>query len=166
MSASLPIRLTFKVRGAVGFSATTKVDFYATCFSVNCLSSLPVEHFTEDDNTDASAVVDAGGTYALLVTNTMTGCSSSTMVVVSEDTAIPVTQIAVPDSLTCNVPSDTLEVINVNAGWTYAWQTTDGVVLSAGNTPFPIVGSDGTYALTVTDQVNGCTFTSATVFPN
>lgn len=117
-------------------------------------------------NTSSSAVVDAGGTYELQLTNTMTGCTATTTVVVLENTALPVSLVATPDSLTCNIPSDTLEVLNANAGWTYVWQTTDGVILSDGNTPYPVIGSAGTYELTVNDLGNGCTFTLATTVYN
>ncbi|MCC6413082.1 MAG: gliding motility-associated C-terminal domain-containing protein [Saprospiraceae bacterium] len=117
-------------------------------------------------NPGPTVVVDTGGIYELQLTNSLTGCSATTSVVVLENTTAPVTLVATPDSLTCSSSSDTLEVLNVNAGWTYAWQSTDGIVLSGGDTPFPIIGSAGTYALTVTDPVNGCTFALATMVFN
>ena len=40
---------------------------------------------------------------------------------------------------------------------TYAWSTVDGSIVSGSANPVAVVNAAGTYTLTVTDTINGCT---------
>src|SRR5439155_4229846 len=52
---------------------------------------------------------------------------------------------------------------STTAGATFSWGTSDGHILSGGNTATPLVDQPGTYTLTVTDPVNGCSSSAAVV---
>ncbi|GAB4491865.1 MAG: hypothetical protein OHK0019_12660 [Saprospiraceae bacterium] len=112
-----------------------------------------------------SPVVNAGGSYTLLVTNTTNGCTASATVTVSADTNIVVAIANAPDSLTCVL--DTI-VLNANGSSggpsiTYLWTTSDGNITSGANTPNPVVATPGTYQLLLTNTANGCSATDLAV---
>ena len=103
------------------------------------------------------AVVNAAGTYTLTVTDTINGCASSVDVQVVEDITSPLASIASPDTLTCAVTEISL-IGSSNVGRvTYAWSTVDGSIVSGSANPVAVVNTAGTYTLTVTDTINGCT---------
>ena len=104
-------------------------------------------------------LVDAGGEYTLLVTDTINFCSSSSTVTVILDTIAPIAQTDPVGPLTC---TDTeLTLTNQNSsngnGITFQWTTTNGSIINA--TPFGdiIVNGAGEYTLVVTDNNNQCT---------
>ena len=101
-------------------------------------------------------VVESAGSYQLVVTNAANGCSAAYAVQVAADLAAPVFSILPVDSLTCVKLRDTLMLDNPVAGFTYLWQTTNGVLVSGQNTPSPVVGAPGTYTVNVINPANGC----------
>jgi hypothetical protein len=64
--------------------------------------------------------------------------------------------IASPANLTCSVPSTTLSASTTAPAPTYFWSTTNGSILSNGNTANPVVGSGGTYVVKITSA--SCAF--------
>jgi gliding motility-associated-like protein len=110
-------------------------------------------------SSSSTGTVSVGGTYQCVVTNTLSGCSSSVTTVVSTNTAVPTTSVSVSGVLTCSVTS---VVLNSNiTGMNYTW-TPQGI-----NTPTAICLTPDTYTLNVQNPLNGCTFsTTATVSQN
>ncbi|MCB0517247.1 MAG: hypothetical protein KDD49_14380, partial [Bacteroidetes bacterium] len=109
-----------------------------------------------------SPSVSAAGTYTLTVTNTVTGCSASDQVLVTEDIALPNVVATVVGQITCSTPTLTLNGTGSSAG-TYLWTTADGVIISGATSLQPTVSSAGTYTLTVTSSVNGCSNSASVV---
>ncbi len=110
--------------------------------------------------------VAAPGNYTLTVTNQVTGCSASQIVVVAENTTPPMAAIAPPDQLTCTSGMVLLDGSgsSAGAGFSFLWETPDGNI--PGNPTLNTTSTDtpGQYSLTVTDLSNGCTaFAEVTV---
>ncbi|MBK6994641.1 MAG: hypothetical protein IPH31_06850 [Lewinellaceae bacterium] len=120
-------------------------------------------NFVSGQNT-LTPTVDASGTYTLLITNSLTGCTSSASVTVTSNMQAPPAPVGAPSTLTCTVttlnigplnpPMDTTLVPSWSAG-------PGGNIVSGQGTWAPIVNLPGTYTLLVTDPSNGCTSTNS-----
>ena len=100
------------------------------------------------ESTAGTAMVGAGGSYGVIVSNTATGCTSSTLIEVSQNTTLPTVGINASHTvLTCTQTSLTLTASGT--GTSYVW--TGGM---AGAT-LP-VSTGGTYSVTAISD-NGCT---------
>lgn len=102
--------------------------------------------------------VGSAGDYILTVTNDDTGCFSTDTVTVSQDTDLPVIDVAVVDTLTCDVLSVQIDASNSDNGadFTFTWQTIDGNFLNGQNTLTPEVDTSAIYTLTITNTINNC----------
>ncbi len=101
--------------------------------------------------------INEAGTYTLLVTNTVTGCSNQIDLEVEEDFALPTIENEEPQILTCIVEELTLSAsLNNIENYQLEWSTIDGNFLSDEETLNPIINEAGTYTLIVTDLDNGC----------
>lgn len=104
--------------------------------------------------------VNTPGTYQLLLTNTANGCSATDVAIVGQNTAPPNVQIALPDTLTCASPSQTIDAQNLSlpGNFNYAWTAASGGnIISGDSTLGPVVNAAGIYTLTTTNLANGCT---------
>jgi len=110
----------------------------------------------------AVAKVDQPGEYTVLVTVVSTGCTSTASVQIGIENQ-PTALITPPDTLQ-NLP-DTIQITATAtpANTTVLWTTANGQVVSGGNTLSPLISAPGTYVLTVTHPVSGCTTTSSVV---
>lgn len=111
------------------------------------------------DSSLANPSVDQAGTYTLLVTNTINGCTETDEVAVIDLSIDPVIQIAAPDLLTCAITEISLDAIGSDAGpqYDFSWTGLNGaVVVSGANTPTPVVGSTGIFELTLLNTQTGC----------
>ena len=109
--------------------------------------------------------VSATGTYLLVLTNPANGCTATDQAVVIENIAPPVLLISAPDTLTCANPSQTLHGQNTAPGaqFSYTWTASNGGNLLTGDSTLsPVVNAAGTYTLTATNLVNGCSSTAST----
>ena len=104
-------------------------------------------------------VVDANGVYNLLITNTLTGCSSTQDVTVLENTVLPVAEAGQADEVNCFTPTVDLngDGSSVGGAFSYTWTTTDGNITANANSLNPTIDSAGTYQILVTNTTNGCT---------
>ncbi len=105
------------------------------------------------------AVVSAGGTYVLEVTDNSNGCISSATVEVEQSVDVPQASIEVPEQLTCLVSEIQLDAqINGDAeDFIISWATSNGNIVTGGNTLTPTVDGAGYYVLTLESILNGCT---------
>lgn len=116
--------------------------------------------FVSDEKEPA---VSEAGEYILQLTDTLTGCVVIDTAVVSIDTLSPIVVIAQPAVLNCQLPTLNLDATGSTLTNTaFAWTTTDGNIVSDANTANPLIDAPGTYLLTLTDTINGCSATAST----
>ena len=109
------------------------------------------------NETTDTAWVNAQGTYTLTATHTTTGCTIDSTVEVQQNFAKPE---AIVDQnvgqFTCM--TDTLQLDgSASTGVNFRWTSVNGHILSSNTIEKPLIGSDGTYILTVEDPQSGCT---------
>lgn len=111
--------------------------------------------------------VNQVGTYTLLVTNTLTGCTSSTEVSVIQATDPPVTIATSNDTITCVIDTVPLLGIGSSTGpnFSYAWTALSGQINGPVNTLNTTAGSGGTYVLSITNTSNNCITRDTVVVP-
>ena len=110
--------------------------------------------------------IDDPGIYTVAVTNTLNNCTSVANVTVAENVQIPVVNAGIDNTLTCAVTTLPLQaqiISSSSPGISYSWGTTGGQIISGPNTASPTIGAPGTYLVTVTDAINGCTGTDQLV---
>ncbi|MBL7803894.1 MAG: gliding motility-associated C-terminal domain-containing protein [Saprospiraceae bacterium] len=107
--------------------------------------------------TSKTAVVNAPGTYELLVTNIINGCTTLVEVTVTTATNPPVAN-ASAGTITCTNMSTVLSGAGSSTGnnITYSWTTPNGSITSGQNTQNAVAGATGTYYLQVTNTSNNC----------
>ncbi len=106
--------------------------------------------------------IDEPGTYQLMVTNQINGCTSTDDILVDQDINPPIVLIANPEILTCVITEISLDASNSSQGtdFQYTWTTQNGNIIAGGQTLNPEVNSPGTYLLTIQNTENGCTQSS------
>ncbi len=106
--------------------------------------------------------VNETGTYCLLVTNTINGCTATDCANVTENTTAPIANAGSAPPLTCSTTSVTLNGSSSSSGpnFSYLWTTTNGNIVSGETTLMPVINAAGIYTLKVTNSDNGCTATS------
>ncbi|MFK8101083.1 MAG: gliding motility-associated C-terminal domain-containing protein [Saprospiraceae bacterium] len=107
---------------------------------------------------DQSPTVCVQGTYTITVTEVATGCTATDDVIVDENITVPTASAGADMVLTCLSGSVTLDGSGSTAGMTYLWSG-PGIDASNENDQSPSVVVSGTYTITVTDPVNGCSAT-------
>ena len=100
--------------------------------------------------------VNEPGVYTLVVTNATNGCVATSSVTVPENVVPPMVDAGNASTLTCVVTN--LALVGSASGGTanYAWTTSNGNILSGGNTLTPAINQSGIYSLTATLVGNGC----------
>ncbi|MFK7808340.1 MAG: hypothetical protein AB8F74_11110 [Saprospiraceae bacterium] len=130
-------------------------------------SNISYQWSTADGNivsggTTTEPVVDASGTYSLLVTNSTNGCSATSEVAVTTDSNLPQAEANSDTPLDCSTTQVSLDGVGSSSGTdiTYVWSTSDGNIVDGANTLTPLVDAAGTYSILVTNNTNGCTATA------
>ncbi len=110
------------------------------------------------DPTLEDIVVNAPGTYELVVSDTTNSCTATDLVLVTEDLAIPQVNASVMDILDCDTESVTIfgEADANGAPLRITWTTADGNIVSGGMSEQAIVNRPGTYTMIVENLENGC----------
>lgn len=106
--------------------------------------------------------VTTAGPYNLTTTDGVNGCTSSTSAIVALNIVVPVASATVGSNLNCVNASVQINgsASSQGANFSYLWTTTNGNIVSGGNTLTPIVNAAGVYNLLVTNSENGCTNTT------
>jgi hypothetical protein len=111
--------------------------------------------------TTASTSVTNSGTYTLTVSKATNGCTAVRQVVVTQNTtpppAITVNHIG---RVTCDSPNAIITGTVSTPGLNYSWSGPEG--FTAGTLSTSVIRG-GTYTLTATDPVNGCTTSASTI---
>lgn len=106
-------------------------------------------------------IVDAAGTYDLLVTNNNNSCSANSTVSIAEDTMLPIITVGLQDTITCLTSSVTLNVTSAG-NYGYSWSSINGNAVSNSASLNPIATASDSYLLLTTNTYNGC-YTQDTV---
>lgn len=112
-----------------------------------------------------SFTTSVSGTYTVVVTAAANGCTSSTIVNVTENTTPPTVSIAPPANLNCNTTSIQLDASASSQGgnFIYSWSTINGNFVSGQNTLSPTVNAPGQYNLLIINSATGCTASAGVV---
>ncbi|MFK8102061.1 MAG: gliding motility-associated C-terminal domain-containing protein [Saprospiraceae bacterium] len=96
------------------------------------------------------------GTYTLVVTNTLTNCSSTDLVVVTGNSLAPLANAGPDGVLNCTMSQVILDGTSSSSGSniSYEWQDMSSVVV--GNESLLTVSNSGTYTLVVTNTLTNC----------
>ena len=105
---------------------------------------------------DRDFEVTSPGEYTLQVTDTSNGCIAEASTTIEENTNVPLADAGADAFLTCNENNETLNgSASVGQGdLEYAWMNASGAVI--GNEAELMTAETGTFVLTVTDLLNGC----------
>ena len=116
----------------------------------------------------ATPTISISGTYTIVVTNTVNGCTASNDVLVNTNAVYPTALAGTDGLLTCANPIATLNGSASSSGPNFQVLWT-GPDINAGNQNqvSPTITIQGTYILAVTDMVNSCvTFDTVLVSEN
>lgn len=113
----------------------------------------------QSGNTTLAPVITSPGTYQLLVSNSDNGCTETALVTVNQDIEAPTAEAGTANQLSCNSTTISLNGngSSTGAGISYLWETSNGNIVNGTSTLTPTINQSGTYTLTVTNSVNGCT---------
>ncbi len=106
--------------------------------------------------TTSSISATAAGNYSLTVTNPVNGCTSSTVVAVTQNTVLPNVTALGGGTITCSTTAVVLTGSSITPGVTFTWQPMNV------NTSTASATAAGNYTVSVTNPSNGC-INSATV---
>jgi len=112
-------------------------------------------NIVSDANT-LSPTINTEGTYTLLITNTSSGCTTTSSIDIFQTSAPPAIDTEEPPLLDCANSSIQLAASATGNNLSYNWSTEEGSILSGGNTLTPIVAEAGIYTLVVTDPLTSC----------
>lgn len=109
------------------------------------------------NQTQATPTIDAPGTYTILVTNSINGCTASNDVIINTNAVLPTALAGNDGLLTCANPAAILDGSGSSSGpdFQLLWS---GPGINAGNQnqPSPSVTLQGTYVLLITNTLNSC----------
>jgi gliding motility-associated-like protein len=108
-------------------------------------------------STNPTPTVSAWGTYTLMVTNTVTGCSASQTVNVPTDNSIPSITATASGSITCSAVTVSLNAAVTTASAGYSWS---GPSAFSSTSSAVSVSLAGTYTVIVIDLNSNCSDTA------
>lgn len=102
--------------------------------------------------------VNQPGTYTLLVTNGLSGCTNTMDITIDEDRVQPVADAGATGVINCSQTEVELVANGSSTGtrFTYTWSTLLGNITGDPNSFITTANAASTYLLTVRDTVNGC----------
>lgn len=106
-------------------------------------------------------VTSVAGTYSVVITNTINGCSTSAVspatVTVVADSGIPVITLSSNTaSITCSNPTPSVSITTTASPVSYSWTPTVGIVPGTETSANPLFNAAGSYSAVVTNTSTGC----------
>jgi len=151
-------------------SATSTGSITCTTNTINLTSTLAGANYTwtapggssiTSGTNSQNAVGQGSGTYTLTVQSAVNGCTNTAITSANQNTTAPVTSASSTGSITCT--TNTINLTSTLAGLSYTWTAPGGSSVTSGTNSQNAVGQGlGTYTLSVTNPVNGCTNTVVT----
>ncbi|MCB9300132.1 MAG: gliding motility-associated C-terminal domain-containing protein [Lewinellaceae bacterium] len=110
-------------------------------------------------------IVDAPGQYSLAITDLSNNCVATSTVTVIQDVQAPLAVAAPADTLDCGITTLILDGSASSQGplYAYQWTTTNGNILSGGQSLSPQANAPGLYQLQVTNLQNTCSSTASVI---
>lgn len=108
-------------------------------------------------STEQNPQTDTSGTYTVLLTNQANGCEATAVTFVTEDFVQPDITV-VTETITCTKPAVVLNSTTVTSSVVYNWAGPD-ITATNQKKADPSITKPGTYTVTITNQINGCTST-------
>jgi gliding motility-associated-like protein len=134
----------------VSIASPASLNCVTTTVTLTGSSSTPgVSYQWTSGPATANYDVSTAGTYSLIVTDPVNGCTAPATVTVINTGIFPDASIAAPGTITCSNSFVTLTGSSTTAGVAYQWT-------SGPASPVHTVNAGGTYTLTVTDLTNMC----------
>jgi gliding motility-associated-like protein len=94
----------------------------------------------------------------LLTVSGTNGCTHDTTVVIEIDTLRPIAIGQNHQMVLCNLQTINLDAsASVGQDLGFLWSSPDGIINSGSTTPNPTITGEGTYIVSITDHMNGCT---------
>ncbi|PBQ32307.1 hypothetical protein CNR22_11180 [Sphingobacteriaceae bacterium] len=124
-----------------GLSTTTNVSYFWANSTFSVAGQNPV-------------ISGVWGVFTLSVIDNVTGCVATATVNVPTDNSIPLVTATTSGSITCAVPSVTLNAANTTALPGYSWS---GPSAFTSTVQSPVVTAQGSYTIIVTDLTSLCT---------
>ncbi len=109
-------------------------------------------------NATNPASVTTAGTYTVTATNPTNGCTNTSTVTITSNTTAPNVTAGPSAIISCITGTTSISANSTTTGATYNWSGPG--ITAGGATSSPTVNTVGTYTVTVTNPVNGCTITS------
>jgi gliding motility-associated-like protein len=152
------------VQGVPNISTTGTVTCANNAVNLNSSTSgvtytwvAPAGSSISSGGNTASASGSGPGTYSIIVTNTINGCTNTNAIAVTTQTVKPTAVINTTPVITCSNPTVTING-SPAAGVTYTWSGAS--VVGGTNTANANVNATGVYSLAVTSTSNGCASTT------
>lgn len=103
------------------------------------------------------------GDYKFVVVNESNGCFAEANVTVEGSTDLPAIVFSDAPTFGCTTSELTIDASGSDNGsdYTFEWTTDDGSIISGADSDMLVVGSVGTYTLTLTNTESGCTTTES-----
>ncbi len=113
-------------------------------------------------NSNNPIVAAVAGNYTVSVTDPLTGCKTSSIIVVGGGTVQPAINSAATAVMPCGSGVITLSASTTASNpVTYSWVGPGNSCITSGSTTAtPIINATGVYTVTVTDAITGCSSTS------
>lgn len=108
----------------------------------------------------------APGTYQLIVTDTLNGCTAIDEITIVGDTLKPIANAGLDTMLTCSVEEITLDGSGSSQGTDFEYTWLDPTNLALGNDLLQTITEPGLYTLEVIDTTNGCMSSSEVLVEN
>lgn len=114
-------------------------------------------------NTLNNCLVNEAGNYQLMVQNNTNNCVTFASTNVVANQTIPDVTAGNPGIINCTNPQTSLNAVGpTGQNYNVLWTTIGGNIVSGATTLNPVVNAAGSYTLTITNTINGCSGSSTT----
>jgi hypothetical protein len=158
---------------SVTVSTSGTLSCIATTISATASTTLSTADFSwtgpnvVSGSTNSTAIIDQPGTYTVVITNTLSGCSTTITTTASSNTTTPVPSANSPQPIICSGNSTTLTA-NVDPNTDYTWNpgSLNGAVQNVSpstSTVFSVVATNTISGCAITETVNITVNTTPTI---